>query len=115
MLLQLERWSGDCNNTKQPQLQEGGEAHHQQQQQYQYSLQLLVPPGQLELGRRLITAMYSSSPNLSDLEAPQLMQLMTLADCYGVGKVVAAAADQLHKLTVDSMPLATAAAVFELQ
>jgi hypothetical protein len=113
MPLQLERWSGDCNNnTKQPPLQEGAEAD--QQASYQYSLQLLVAPGQLELGRRLITAMYSSSPDLSDLEAPQLLQLLTLAECYGVCKVITAAADQLHKLTVETMPLEVAAAVFGL-
>jgi hypothetical protein len=81
---------------------------------YQHSLQLLVPPGQLELGRRLITAMYSSSPDLSDLEAPQLMQLAALAECYGVGKVVAAAAAQLNKMAVASMSLDIAAAVFQL-
>jgi hypothetical protein len=88
--------------------------HQQPTTSYQYSLQLSVPPGQLELGRRLITAMYSSSPNLSDLEAPQLMQLAALAECYGVGKVVTAAADQLHQISMDAMPLNIAAAVFEL-
>jgi hypothetical protein len=58
--------------------------------------------------------MYSSSPDLSDLEAPQLMQLVTLAESYGVGKVVADAAKQLYKLSKDSMPLDLAASVFEL-
>jgi hypothetical protein len=108
--LQLERWSG--TTCKKPRQQKG--KNSKQQAPYQYSLQLLVPPGQLELGRRLITAMYSSSPDLSDLESPQLMQLVELAECYGVGKVVTAAATQLHKLSVETMPLTTAAAVFEL-
>jgi hypothetical protein len=89
-------------------------SHQQQPQAYQYSLQLLVPAGQLELGRRLITGMYSSSPDLSDLEAPQLLQLVTLAECYGVSKVLAAAAAQLQQLGPESMPLGIAVAVFEL-
>jgi hypothetical protein len=119
MLLQLERWSSDEGSSKRPcrDLQQQEQQQQQPDQQpppYQYSLQLLVPPGQLELGRRLITAMYSSSPDLSDLEAPQLMQLVALAECYGVGKVVECAAAQLHKLTVQSMPFNIAASVFEL-
>jgi hypothetical protein len=114
LLLQLERWSRDESSSKK---QRQEQQQHQQEQQpppYRYSLQLLVPPGQLELGRRLITSMYSSSPDLSDLDALQLMQLVTLAECYGVGKVVEDAAGQLHELTVQSMPLEIAAAVFEL-
>jgi hypothetical protein len=109
--LQLERWSGTTSKKPRQQKDKKGK---QQEHPYQYSLQLLVPPGQLELGQRLITAMYSSSPDLSDLEAPQLMQLVQLAECYGVGKVVTTAAAQLHKLSVETMPLGTAAAVFEL-
>jgi hypothetical protein len=111
--LQLERWCKDESSSKKPR-KEGQSEEEEQPSPYQYSLQLLVPPGQLELGRRLITAMYSSSPDLSDLEAPQLMQLVTLAECYGVGKVVECAAAQLHKLTVKSMPLDIAASVFDL-
>jgi hypothetical protein len=68
----------------------------------------------LELGRRLIIAMYSSRPDLSDLGARQLLQLVALAECYGVGKVVADAAGQLQKACVEAMPLDIAAAVFEL-
>jgi hypothetical protein len=114
---QLERWSRNEPADKRQRQQEEDGNHSDEQPQpqpYQYSLQLLVPPGQLELGRRLITAMYSSSPDLSDLEAPQLMALVALAECYGVGKVVTAAAAQLHRLNIDTMPLETAAAVFEL-
>jgi hypothetical protein len=77
-------------------------------------LRLLVPPGQLDLGERLITTMYSSRPNLSDLTDEQLLQLAVLADCYGVSKVLTAAAAQLQKKGVHGMPLATAAAVFSL-
>jgi hypothetical protein len=114
LLLQLERWSRDETATKKP--RKGRQQQDQQQEQppppFQYSLQLLVPPGQLELGRRLITTMYSSSPDLSDLNAPQLMQLVTLAECYSVGKVVADAAAQLNKLGVETIDIA--AAVFKL-
>jgi hypothetical protein len=123
LLLQLERWSDDKAPNKKPrqqqeeQDQDQGPPEQQQPQQeqpYRYTLQLLVPPGQLELGRRLITAMYSSSPDLSDLEAPQLMQLVLLADCYGVGKVITAAAAALQRQTTNNMQLETALAVFEL-
>jgi hypothetical protein len=136
LLLQLERWSRDepvnktpwrqqedVDETEQQQAQQQQEEEeqagaqqleHQQGESYQYSLQLLVPPGQLELGRRLVTAMYSSSPDLSDLEAPQLMQLVALAECYGVGRIITAAATQLRQLSVETMPLRTATAVFEL-
>jgi hypothetical protein len=94
-------------------LQAGGQKQQQDQQPppNQYSLQLLVPPGQLELGRRLITAMYSSSPDLSDLEAPQLMQLAALAECYGVSKVVAAVGSHFQ---LETMSLHTAAALLGL-
>jgi hypothetical protein len=78
---------------------------------YQYTLQLLVPPGQLELRRRLITAMYSSSPDLSDLEAQQLLQLAALAECYGVGKVVAAVGSHFK---LEGMSLQTAAGLLGL-
>jgi hypothetical protein len=108
--LQLERWR-DASSSKEQQQQQ---QQQDRQQPYQYSLQLLVPHGQLELGRRLITAMYSSSPDLSDLEAPELLQLLALAECCAVGKVVECAAAQLHKLTAQSMPFNIALAVFEL-
>jgi hypothetical protein len=82
---------------------------------YKYSIQLLVPPGQLELGKRLITAMYSSSPDLSDLTTQQLLQLALLADCYVVGSVAAAVGNSLSsRLSASSMSLDTAAAVVSL-
>jgi hypothetical protein len=136
--VQLERWNhGEVpnNQPQQQQQQQRGtgqeqehdgtadtDAHkdkkqkcsHQQQPAYQYSLQLLVPPGHLELGRRLMTAMYSSKPDLSDLGTLQLIQLAILAECYGVGKVVAVVARHLQQLTVETISLAAAAALFEL-
>jgi hypothetical protein len=138
-IMQLERWSDSQHTHSLQQQQEAGSRPGQEQQEeqqdpaqpqeqsqpqpqqqvpvqpsYRYQLQLLVPPGQLELGRRLITTMYSSSPDLSDLGAQQLMQLVMLAECYGVGKVVAAVAAQMHKMYADTMPLGVAASVFEL-
>jgi len=112
--LQLERWSDGDEAKNGKKAKQPAQDRETKQTPYQYSLQLLVPPGQLELGRRLITAMYSSSPDLSDLEVPQLLQLVALAECYGIGKGVTAVAAQLQKLTVQTMPLETAAAVFEL-
>jgi hypothetical protein len=53
---------------------------------------LHVPPGQLELGRRLLRAMYEAKPSFDDLSIEQRLQLLGLADRYGAPEVLAAAA-----------------------
>jgi hypothetical protein len=53
---------------------------------------LHVPPGQLELGRRFVRALYDPKPGFADLSIEQQLQLLRLADRYGAPKVVAAAA-----------------------
>jgi hypothetical protein len=53
---------------------------------------LHVPPGQVELGRRLVRALYEAKPCFDDLGIEQRMQLWGLAERYGAPGVVAAAA-----------------------
>jgi hypothetical protein len=77
-------------------------------------LQLEVPPGQLDLGRRLVQVIYSSSPDLSDLTPKQLLQLAGVADKYMVGKALAAAGEALQQVDWENLSCEEAAAVFEV-
>lgn len=95
--MQLDRWSDT----------DGSDSGRKQ-------LQIIVPPGQQELGLRLITAMYADQPDLSDLSIQQLVQLMLLADSYDVGKVLAAAARALGQLQPEQITLEVVSRVFAL-
>jgi hypothetical protein len=53
---------------------------------------LHVPPGQVELGRRFVRALYEAKPSFDDLGLEQQLQLLQLAQRYGAPKVVEAAA-----------------------
>jgi hypothetical protein len=53
---------------------------------------LHVPPGQAELGRRFVRALYEDAPSFDDLGLEQTVQLLRLADRYGAPRVVKAAA-----------------------
>jgi hypothetical protein len=53
---------------------------------------LHVPPGQVEIGRRLVRAMYEAAPSFDDISLEQRFQLWGLADRYGAPKVAKAAA-----------------------
>jgi hypothetical protein len=97
LCLQLDRWSDT----------DGSDSGRKQ-------LQLLVPPGQQELGQRLITAMYADQPDLSDLTPVQLVQLTLLAESYDVPKVVAAAARALGQLKPEQLTVHTVNAVLAL-
>jgi hypothetical protein len=77
-------------------------------------LQLEVPPGQLDIGRRLVQVIYSSSPDLSDMTPKQLLKLAGVADKYMVGKVLAAAGQALQQVEWGSLSCEEAAAVFEV-
>jgi hypothetical protein len=77
-------------------------------------LQLEVPPGQLDIGRRLVQVIYSSSPDLSDLTPKQLLKLAGVADKYMVGKALAAAGAALQQVEWGSLSCEEAAAVFEV-
>jgi hypothetical protein len=96
-LLQLDRWS-DTDNKDSGRKQ----------------LQLIVPPGQQELGQRLITAMYADTPDLSDLSPLQLVQLVLLAESYDVSKVVAAAAEAMGRLRPEQLTAEAISAVLLL-
>jgi hypothetical protein len=65
---------------------------------------LHVPPGQLEIGRRLVRAMYEDAPSFSDLSIEQRVQLLRLADRYGAAKVAKAAAAAAIGIDVDYQP-----------
>jgi hypothetical protein len=58
--------------------------------------------------------MYADQPDLSDLNAQQLVQLALLAESYDVGKVVAAAARSLGQLQREQLTPEVYAAVFAL-
>uniref|UniRef100_A0A383WDK7 BTB domain-containing protein n=1 Tax=Tetradesmus obliquus TaxID=3088 RepID=A0A383WDK7_TETOB len=51
-----------------------------------------VPTGQLEVGELLVRCMYAAQPDFSSCSQEQLLNLLLLADSYGVPKVLAAAA-----------------------
>ncbi|WIA36572.1 hypothetical protein OEZ86_007864 [Tetradesmus obliquus] len=59
-------------------------------------IRLSVPAGQLELGELLLRAMYQSQPDLGTISQEQLLQLLILADRYGVNKVMHAMAAALQ-------------------
>jgi hypothetical protein len=77
-------------------------------------LQLEVSPGQLDIGRRLVQVIYSSSPDLSDMTPKQLLQLAGVADKYMVGKALAAAGEALGQVDWEHLSCEEAAAVFEV-
>jgi hypothetical protein len=49
-----------------------------------------VPAGQLALGELLVKGMYAAQPGISSCSQQQLLQLLLLADHYGVPKVLSA-------------------------
>uniref|UniRef100_A0A383W8I4 BACK domain-containing protein n=1 Tax=Tetradesmus obliquus TaxID=3088 RepID=A0A383W8I4_TETOB len=53
---------------------------------------ITTPPGQVEAGELLMQCMYAAQPDLSTCSQEQLLQLLLLADSYGVPKVIGAAA-----------------------
>jgi hypothetical protein len=53
---------------------------------------LHVPPGQVEIGRRLVRVMYEAKPSFDDQGLEQKVQLLRLADRYGAPTVVEAVA-----------------------
>lgn len=58
-------------------------------------VELLVPPGQLAVGATLIKALYFTKPDLTQLSEQEKLQLIRLADSYGISKVVSAVIDDL--------------------
>jgi hypothetical protein len=50
----------------------------------------LLPAGQLAVGELLLKCMYAAQPDVRSCSQEQLLQLLLLADRYGVPKVLAA-------------------------
>jgi hypothetical protein len=65
---------------------------------------LHVPPGQLELGRRFVRALYEEAPSFDDLGIEQQLQLLRLGDRYGAPKVAKAAAAAAGMDVTDMSP-----------
>ncbi|WIA16304.1 hypothetical protein OEZ85_013005 [Tetradesmus obliquus] len=69
---------------------------------------------QLELGELLLQAMYQSQPDLGAISQVQLLQLLILADRYGVNKVPVAAVAALQAVPQAELQWETVLAVFTL-
>ena len=93
--LQLETWSSN-ESTGKP------------------KVDLLVPPGQIAIGKALIKAMYEKQPDLSALSQQHQIQLLQLADAYSVHKVSLAACNSLSSIASEELEWTTATATFEL-
>jgi hypothetical protein len=65
---------------------------------------LHVPPGQLELGRRFVRALYEDAPSFENLSIEQQLQLLQLARRYGAPKVAKAAAAAAGMDVTDMSP-----------
>jgi hypothetical protein len=72
-----------------------------------------VPPGQLEVGRQLLRCMYEQQPRLSSID-PQTLQLLLLADKYGVPAVMAAVAKAFSGASAEQLPWDVVTAVYSL-
>ena len=77
-------------------------------------MHLLVPLGQVTIGKALIKAMYEKQPDLSALSQRQKLQLLQLADAYSVHKVSLAACNSLSSIASAELEWTTATATFEL-
>lgn len=75
-------------------------------------IQLLVPPGQVSLGIKLIDSMYEPVPDLTGLEQEQLLHLITLADRYSVQKVLVAAASAIAAIPQADLAWQTVMAMY---
>lgn len=79
-----------------------------------HTIQLPVPPGQTDMAIELIRGMYQKAPSLSDFSHEQLLQLLMLADRFGVPKVQAAVLDVFKAVPVDQLEWETALALLDL-
>uniref|UniRef100_A0A383WM14 BTB domain-containing protein n=1 Tax=Tetradesmus obliquus TaxID=3088 RepID=A0A383WM14_TETOB len=77
-------------------------------------VQLSVPAGQLELGELLLQAMYQCTPDLGSTSQLQLLQLLALADRYGVNKVLSAAVAALQAVPQAELQWETVIGVYTL-
>jgi hypothetical protein len=77
-------------------------------------LELLVPPGQLAVGRLLVQCIYQPQPQLGAISQAQLVQLLQLADKHDVARVVYAAGAALSSIPADALQWETAVAIYSL-
>ena len=103
LLLQLQNWS--CS------LAPGSSSSNGNSRSSE--IDLLVPRGQLSIGKALIKALYFPEPDLTSLTQQQQLQLLRLAESYGVFGVVHATMKALVACG-DMLEAEVAMAVFDL-
>lgn len=79
-----------------------------------HTIELPVPPGQTDIAVRLLKGMYQKAPSVSDLTQEQLLQLVLLADRFGVPKVQAAVLDEFKDVQEDQLSWDIAIALLDL-
>eukprot|EP00878_Enallax_costatus_P030252 GHUV01032921.1.p1 GENE.GHUV01032921.1~~GHUV01032921.1.p1 ORF type:complete len:449 (+),score=143.81 GHUV01032921.1:362-1708(+) len=109
--VQLKNWSAVDDTSSTPQTRSKKPDHSSR---HKHTLELIVPAGQTDIAVRLIKGMYQKQPDLSDLSQDQQLQLLLLADRFGVPKLQAAAATALKALSVDQLQWDTAIALLQL-
>jgi hypothetical protein len=70
--------------------------------------------GQLELGELLVQGMYAAQPDVSSCSQEQLLQLLLLADRYGVPKVITAVSAAFASIPAAQLQWETVHAVYAL-
>eukprot|EP00878_Enallax_costatus_P018086 GHUV01019028.1.p1 GENE.GHUV01019028.1~~GHUV01019028.1.p1 ORF type:complete len:416 (+),score=156.88 GHUV01019028.1:497-1744(+) len=102
--MQLENWTWE----------DGDDTAALQDAKKQPTVQLQVPPGQTDMAVRLISGMYQKAPQLSDLSQQQLIELLLLADRFGVPKVLTAVLELFKAVAVNELQWDTAVALLDL-
>lgn len=91
IVLQFESWS--CNGSRP-------------------EIILLVPAGQLHIGKALITAIYDQIP--ADLSQQQLLQLLVLAESYRISKISTAVVQAISSIGLEQLDWETVLAMEQL-
>jgi hypothetical protein len=74
----------------------------------------LLPAGQLAVGELLLKCMYAAQPDVSSCSQEQLLQLLLLADRYGVPKVVTAVTAAFASIPSADLQWSTLLALYAL-
>eukprot|EP00879_Flechtneria_rotunda_P002643 GHRR01002846.1.p1 GENE.GHRR01002846.1~~GHRR01002846.1.p1 ORF type:complete len:494 (+),score=174.69 GHRR01002846.1:592-2073(+) len=77
-------------------------------------IQLPVPISQLSIGQLLVKSMYQPKPELAGINQQEALQLIALADRYGVNKVIKAASLMLTAIAAEDWNVSTAIGVYTL-
>jgi hypothetical protein len=80
------------------------------------TIELAVPPGQLEVGQLLLRCMYSAQPeqHISSASQSQLLQLLLLADRYQVPRVFSKVVAALQDISLQEIAWSTVAGIYAL-